>query len=415
MSSDLRRSVTARFLFPGIGAPLERGTVEIVDGVIAAVHDRQDAAAVDLGNVAIVPGLINVHTHLEFSDLSEPIPRGDSFAAWIRGVVAHRRDRAGAVVDVVRRGLEECVQHGTTIVGEVATDDDAAARCVTGGPGVVVFREVLGFGPGAVAGQLETARAFVSRSPAFSKSRASVKSRVSRTGLSPHAPYSVHPDVWPELVRIANENGAPVAAHVAETREELEFLNRGTGPLAEMLQEFGVWRAGVIVPGTRPMDSLRILAEANRGLVVHGNYLADDEQRFLAGCDRLSLVYCPRTHAYFGHERHPWREVMRRGGNVALGTDGRASNSDLSLWRELQFLRRRSAELSDIELLQLATLNGARALGFAETTGSLAPGNRADLAVVELREVGNLFHAGNRVVGTMIGGEWVSRPPMSGH
>src|SRR5262249_48639500 len=125
---------------------------------------------------------------------------------------------------------------------------------------------------------------------------------------------------------------------------------------------------------------------------------------------------CPRTHAYFGHAPHPWRLMLLRGINVALGTDSRASNPDLSLWNELLFLHDRFPDLPKGELLSLGTLAGARALGLDGETGSLTPGKRSDLAVVSLSigspgdAFGALFRAENRITAVMREGGWLIPP-----
>jgi cytosine/adenosine deaminase-related metal-dependent hydrolase len=397
--------LTARFIFPGDGPPIENGTVEITSGVVAAISARRDSSAHDLGNVAIIPGLVNAHTHLEFSDLTSPIAPPFPFADWIRGVVAHRRSRTANLTEIVQQGLDESLRAGATCVGEIATGDaslDAivAFRSAKGRarPHAVVFRELLGFAPQTVEPQLAVARSFLDSRPAGGRIR---------LGLSPHAPYSVHPELFTKLAALAAERNVPLAVHLAETREELELLDRGTGPLVEMLRAFGAWRNGVVADGTRPMDYLRLLAGAPRVAVIHGNYLADDESHFLAGHENFALVYCPRTHAYFRHERHPWRRVTEAGGTVAIGTDSRASNPDLSLWAELCCLRRLCPDVSDAELLRLGTANSAAALGMQEHSGSLKPGRSADIAVIELRGAG-LFDAANRVTRVMIGGEWAA-------
>lgn len=404
MDNPNRRSYTARFVFTGDGEPIGNGTIEIVGSRIAAVHNRFDPRAEKLGNAAIIPGLVNAHTHLEFSDLAEPISPARPFADWIRGLVSHRRARTTAAAAIIPIGLKEAAHSGTTSIGEIATDDDVEAWTIPNGPRVTVFRELLGFGPEQVEPQLQIARRFLDDS-------VDCPTRQRRAALSPHAPYSVHPELLRRCVALVREYDVPIAMHLAETREELQLLDTGDGALRDMLESFDVWRDGALIPGTKPIEYLRTLAEAPRALIVHGNYLDDVECKFLAGASNLSLVYCPRTHHYFGHEPHPWRKVKNAGGNVALGTDSRASNPDLSLWRELQFVREQCDDLTDAELLRLGTINGAIALGIDEETGSLKTGNAADLAVVQFDAADSntgLLSAGNFVIRTMIAGEWVA-------
>lgn len=420
-------SLRARWVFPVDAEPLENGTVEIEDGRITAVHASRDPRAVDLGNAAVIPGLVNAHTHLEFSDFDEPVaPASGGFTDWIRAVVGHRRERNTGPAETIQSGLAECAQSGTTLLGEIATEGWSPDNFSSASPGAVVFRELIGPLPEQRTEQLEIARRHLQvsesevRSPErkigdrdFPALRSPLSALDSLRGLSPHAPYSMHPDLFRDLVGLAEEHDAPLAMHLAETRAELELLEHGTGEFAEMLREFGVWRDEAIPRGNRPLDYLEPLSRLRHALVVHGNYLADDEIDLLARHPNLSLVYCPRTHAFFGHAEHPWRELLRRGGNVALGTDSRASNPDLSLWNELTFLRKRSPEIPPRTLLELGTIHGARALGLDAGTGSLTPGKAADLAVVQFDANGSgdphelLFDCSRRVSGTMRAGIWI--------
>lgn len=154
------------------------------------------------------------------------------------------------------------------------------------------------------------------------------------------------------------------------------------------------------------MDYLREFAGLTRGLVVHGNFLDAEEQKYLAEHENLSVVYCPRTHAYFGHAEHPWRSLLERGVRVAVGTDSRASNPDLSVWEELQFLRRKFPDVAGETLLRMGTKFGADALGLGDDCGTLEPGKRADFTFVKLAAetgfdpYGELFAAGSVPVRT---------------
>ena len=168
-----------------------------------------------------------------------------------------------------------------------------------------------------------------------------------RGGISPHAPYSVHPELVVGLIRRATAHRLPLAMHLAESREELELLAAGSGPFRSLLEELGAWDPSAFPHGTRPLEYLQLLAEAPRSLVIHGNYLEVDELEFLAmNPQRMSIVYCPRTHAYFEHARHPLPRLMALGASVALGTDSRASNPDLSLLAEMRFVAQRYPEIA---------------------------------------------------------------------
>ena len=205
-----------------------------------------------------------------------------------------------------------------------------------------------------------------------------------RAGISPHAPYSVHPELFAKLIAEAGNSDASVAFHLAESREELQLLHEGTGPFRELLTDLGAWDPSAIPGGTRPLDYLRRLADAPRSLIIHGNYLDEEEIALLAAhAETMSLIYCPRTHAYFGHDRYPMEKLLDAGASVALGTDSRASNPDLSVLAEIRHVARQGAvPLSTV--LRLGTMNGAKALGQDHETGSLSPGKIADFCIVAL-------------------------------
>ena len=151
-----------------------------------------------------------------------------------------------------------------------------------------------------------------------------------------------------------------------------------------MLQRFNAWDPQMISRETRPLDYLRPLSTVNRGLVIHGNYLDATEFDWLQNHPQVSVVYCPRTHAYFQHTPHPWRELLDRGVNVALGTDSRGSNPDLSLWREMLLLAMTFPDVDPALILAMGTRSGAVALGCESKAGTLEPGKPAELACVPL-------------------------------
>lgn len=388
MTVRLPAAYRAAWIFPVSSAPVRHGVIELdVAGQIVAIRSGSDRDAIDLGEVAVVPATVNAHAHLEFSDLAAPVGPPRPFPTWIRNVVAHRRARTEPVDALIRRGFDEVARTGTALVGEIATSDDARAYRDPG-PDAVVFRELIGPLPeswpavlaaaeGALDGTSGTLESDGIQSVGFLRGRIV-------PGLSTHAPYTVPQQLYERLVDLAARRHAPVAVHLAETAAELDLLATGTGELVDMMRSLGLWRADLHPPGRRPLDWLNALASAPRGLVVHGNFLADDELDFLAANENLSLAFCPRTHAYFGHPPHPFRRLLERGGRVALGTDGRSSNPDVDLWREAVFLRARHPGLPSDTILELATRRGSAALGAEDRHGSLAPGRAANFLAIRL-------------------------------
>lgn len=413
--------VKARWVFPVASPPIENGVIEIQNGQITAVHGRPDAGAIDLGPVALTPGLVNAHTHLEFSDLLQPVQPAIPFTAWIRSLVTIRRGRP-ATAALIQMGLDESARAGTATFGEIATQDWPDETYQHSPLSSIVFREILGLRYEQIEIQLDVARRWLDdASQKFDvdyeqEARGPVAPRLNnqRTagpgnqnnkssretmwpqlpvihgetvrGLSPHAPYSVHPELYRKLIDLAAERNAPIAIHLAETRAELELLKDGAGEFVQMLQQFGAWDDTAIPRDSRPLDYLQPLEKVSRALVIHGNYLDQTEMNWLRQQRHVSVVYCPRTHAFFGHTTHPWRTMLDQGIKVAIGTDSRGSNPDLSVWREMLLLRTLAPEVDPAVVLELGTLAGARALGLDARTGSIEVGKRAHLTLAKLPE-----------------------------
>jgi cytosine/adenosine deaminase-related metal-dependent hydrolase len=180
------------------------------------------------------------------------------------------------------------------------------------------------------------------------------------------------------LIKAAAQSTLPVAIHLAETAAERELLEDHSGPFVPFLQTLGVWDP--VGLANSPEHVLRLASGAGPTILAHGNFLATTAPV----PPSATLVYCPRTHAAFGHPPHPLRDWMDRGVRVALGTDGLASNPDLSMFNELRFLHADRPDLPGDLLLRLATINGAQALGWADECGSLESGKSSDFAVVPL-------------------------------
>jgi cytosine/adenosine deaminase-related metal-dependent hydrolase len=377
-------SLTARYVFPVAGPPLAGGCVTIRGEQIVAVDAHPTHAAIDLGDVAILPGLVNAHAHLEFSHHAVPLGRpGMPLPEWIRLIIASRRAADSDPVGSIARGLTESVQAGTTTLGDIATSGWTEQSLASARTDLTAFYESIGLQADRVDERLADAEQFVAQA---------IRAAGWRGALSPHAPYSVHPELVVGLMRLAAAHRLPVAMHLAESREELLLLADGEGPFRAMLEELGVWDPSVIPRGTRPLEYLHLLAAAPRALVIHGNYLAADELEFLAmNSERMSVVFCPRTHAYFGHERYPLDKLLALGAMVALGTDGRASNPDLSMLAEMRCVARQFPAIPPDVLLRLGTLAGAKALGCQNDAGSLETGKPANLAIVAIspQEVAN--------------------------
>lgn len=395
-------SLTARWIFPIDGPVLERGIVTVQGERIVAVEPhRTRSADLVLGNVAILPGFVNAHTHLDLTGLRGRVPPSTDFTRWLRSVVQHRRSlSAEQVREDTLAGVRESIAAGVTLVGDISGGGlnwnvlaDAPLRAV-------VFHELLGLPQPRAEAAYAAFLDWLNEHPATS---------TCRPGVSPHAPYSVRRTLFHESAHIAASHRLPLATHLAETTAELELLCHHRGEFVRFLESLGVWDPEGLVSG--PEEVLQLNADVPHALFAHGNFL--DPALPMVG----TVVFCPRTHAAFQHPPHPFRELLRRGVRVALGTDSLASNPDLSVLEEARFLHRLYPDMSGEVLLRLATLSGAEALGWAEETGSLAPGKSADLVVLPLpnREESDparlVLASELAVAAVMFRGNWIHGDP----
>jgi cytosine/adenosine deaminase-related metal-dependent hydrolase len=370
-SSQTRWTLTARWVFPVSGPPLAGGVVTLAGERIVSVEPRgRQAVDEDLGEVAILPGLVNAHTHLDLSGLRGRCPPSGDFTGWLRQVIAHRRGMTAEQSEAdVRAGLAESLQHGTTLLGDISAGGASWSILADAPLRSIVFYELLGLTKERAEQSLATARAWLKTHPANDRCR---------PGLSPHAPYSVRGDLFAQAAQLARSSKHPLAVHLAESREELELLHHRTGPFVPFLKALGVWDADGL--SSSPDSILHCCDQKIPTLFVHGNYL---EPSARIPC-HSTIIYCPRTHAAFGHAPHPFRPFLERGIRVAIGTDSLASNPDLSILAEIRHLHQHYPDVPGDVLLRMATLSGAEALGWADETGSLEAGKSADLVVVPL-------------------------------
>lgn len=369
--------LSARWLFPGEGPPLPEAEVEVREGRILEVRTGVRSARRSPSGTCLIPGLVNAHTHLEFSHLPAPLAPLRPFSGWIRSVVETRQHPRPPQEERLRAGAEESARTGTKLLGDIITSDPFEAPAAGSSvPRIIPFREVLGLRQAEVADRLRTAEQFLDRQAASGAESGGY-------GLSPHAPYSLHPDLFAGLCELAAGKNVPVMMHLAESPAELELLRRGDGELVKLFSQWGLWDPREQPAGRRPLDFLRALAPLPRVLLAHGTLLDEAERDFVAAHPGMSVIYCPRTHAAMQSGPHPWRDLLRRGVRVALGTDSRATNPDLSLWEELRFLHSRHPDLPASDLLALGTVAGADALGQPDA-GRITPGARAELLLVQL-------------------------------
>jgi len=377
------KAYRAAFVCPIDRPPIENGWVAVDAGRIAAVGDALSfhctgADVIDLGRVAVMPGLVNAHTHLELSWMRDRVPPASTFTDWVKTLFAIRGRPDGGMSDeqvaAIAEAITELQSTGTVAVGDISNSLKSVEPLRRANVDGVVFHELLGFKErdGAL---LETTRAM----------RAAATDAGARVSLAPHAPYSTSLELFGAIRAAVTGSPCPLTSvHLGESPEETELLEKGTGPWRGMLEMIGAWREDWTIPGCDPVSYLdRHGLIDEQTLVVHGVQFGD------AALERLraigaTVVTCPRSNQWVGVGYPPIERFYQSGVKVAVGTDSLASVEDLNVFSELKTMRWLAPAVPASRMLESATLAGAQALGLGGELGSLTPGKRAEMIAVDL-------------------------------
>jgi cytosine/adenosine deaminase-related metal-dependent hydrolase len=381
--------VRAAWVVPISRAPIRDGWVAIKYGRISAVGGPGEAPptpARDLGNVALMPALVNAHTHLELSWLRGRVPPANTFVEWIKQLFLTRGGRRERpedrnVTDAARAAAQEMRESGTAAVGDISNSLASVEPIRASGLRGLVFHELLGF-------NLPHGRSVVDTRP-LRETASALGGDAVRVSVAPHAPYSVSPEMFRAIRDEVNGSPVPITSvHVGESDSEVEFLRDGSGPWPGILKWVGSERDDWSPPCVGPVEYLDSLGMLDaRTLVVHGVQLTDEALMKLAtiGC---TLVTCPRSNQWVGVGVPPIERFYASGVHVAIGTDSLASVDDLNLFAELKTMRWIAPSVPARDLLESATRIGAQALGLGDELGTIEVGKRAELIAVDLAPAG---------------------------
>jgi 5-methylthioadenosine/S-adenosylhomocysteine deaminase len=363
--------ISAEWVLPVDGAPIENGVVRIDEGRIVEVGEGR--AERHYPDAAILPGFVNAHSHLEYSHYAG-FADGEAFGPWIHAHITRKGRLAfDEMLALARAGAVESLASGVTTCADYSFSGAAGVAAAETGLRAIVFLEVFGGDAEDAERQFTEKRARVAESPLVT------------IGISPHAPYSCSLDVFRYCLGL----GIPVGTHLAESANETEWLLHGAGPLRAL--------ESVYPPpsGLRPVATLEPVLGPDL-LCAHCVELEEHEITLLAERG-VRVAHCPRSNALLGCGIAPLAGLRAAGVTVGLGTDSPASTPSFDMFDELRTAvyaararERDAGALSASAALRLATADAARALRIDGEVGTLAPGKRADVTVVSL--AGSPYH-----------------------
>ena len=342
------------------GAPLENHWINITDGSVESLSATPAYTSSQHISV-LLPAAVNAHTHLELSQLTAPLDvPSRSMSDWVAALVTFRRSAEYSAEQGIQQALQrpEFAESTIAVADIVPPCGDTVAGSLPSSVRHLPFTELIAWRRELVPHTLPHS-----------------------FGLSPHAPHTV----CPALLEKAIDQQIPIAMHLAETLEELQLLRHHTGSLLEMMRRADAdYDPKSVLLGKRPMDYLQLLSTAPNVLIIHGNYLDDEELRFLAAHrETMSVVYCPRSHAYFRHSAYPLQKMLDYGVRVLLGTDSLASAPDLSLVAEMRFVLKQHPTVLPEVVYRMGTWDGASALHLLpDGFGTIQSGSPARFAIL---------------------------------
>ena len=375
----------ARWILPIDAPPIDGGEVVVENGVIQAVRPRRTLAneCRDFGEAALLPGLVNAHSHLEYTALRgflEDIP----FFPWIRALTAAKASLgAEDWLWSARLGALECLRGGITTLAD-NTDAGVTMRVLSeSGLRGIVFQELFG-----IDDREPVEPIIAALREKIDAHRRLVSARVG-VGVSPHALYTIRPALFAAIDAYVRAEALPTSIHIAESPAESQLTERGEGAFAEMYGRRGItWNYPKMTPTEYAYSQSALSPQT---LAVHCVHQTVEDSALLAASG-AAVIHCPKSNAKLGAGVAPLARWLRMDNlRIGLGTDSAVSNNALDLWEEMRFaLLMQRATQEDVEavtasqVLRLATLGGAEAMGLDGQIGSLTPGKQADMIAVRL-------------------------------
>jgi cytosine/adenosine deaminase-related metal-dependent hydrolase len=374
-------TITAEWIFPVTAPALHDHAIEIQNGIIQNIRPISANEECIPGS-CIIPGLINAHTHLAYTALRNLFD-DLSFFPWIRKLteVKYEKLTEDDVATSTRLGIAECIRGGVTTVADLC-DFEVALRELSASPLRGTFYwEVFG------VEKQQAAESWNKIQQYFPKLVSMYSSPRLQIGISPHACFTVRPELYQQIGTWAIANNVPVSFHAAESREEEQFIAQRTGPIQDFLQKRAAdWK----ILGKTSITHLR-----ETGIFETKPLLAHVVQANHSDLDviksyGIAVAHCPKSNAKFAHGIAPVSSMLDRGIRVCIGTDSAASNNSLDMFEEARFafLQQRAREgkpvLTEQQILEMITIRGAEALRMDKIVGSIESGKNADFAILNI-------------------------------
>lgn len=374
------RKISAHYIINPGERPIRNGILEIADdGTILNLRSGDQIREEDnleFYSGVIIPGLVNVHCHLELSHLKNQINQNLGISRFIEQVV-EKRSNQNPDNTLMQNLLFKMHQAGTQALGDIANTNNSLKAKLGSPVEVHTFVEIFGLDP--------------DKSELIWTKGTKLLQEFQQAGLSasltPHAPYSVSLPLWKKFDKQAVDPNYTLSLHNQESKDEHEFIRSHSGALAKRFINMGI--ATEHFPGpakSSPYWYHNLLPDFTKLLLIHNTFTTKEDIELLINQYPEKEIYfglCPASNMFI-EDKLPHKLIENRKGlSLCIGTDSLASNNQLSVWEEIKTLARFYPDISLEELILMATINGARALGLEKMIGSFEPGKKPGVVLLE--------------------------------
>lgn len=337
------------------------------------IHESAAGGEVQEFNGLVMPGFVNTHCHLELSHMAGVVPEHTGLPAFLTSVMEKRgRQDETAQAFAMQQADAAMWAGGIAAVGDICNSAASLSQKQASRLYYHSFVECMGFVPAFAQSRIDYSLNILEQ---FKAARLA-------SSIVPHAPYSVSDTLFSLLAAVPDNT--PVSIHNQESEAENSLYQNKTGDFLKFFQHFKMDISGFTPSGTNSLPAWLPWFKHLPLLLVHNTFTTEADIAFAqAQANRTFWCLCPQANLYI-ENRLPDVDMLRRNGcTITLGTDSLASNHELSIWQEIQTLQKHFPAIALEEMLQWATLNGARALGIADTFGSFEKGKQPGVVIIE--------------------------------
>lgn len=376
------RYITADYVFPVSRPPIKNGVVSIdsegrILDVTSTVLEKQSNDQIEKYNGILCPGFVNTHCHLELSHMKGTIPQNTGLAGFIRNFIAARKTFTAQLIEQgIAAGEKEMIENGIVAVGDICNNSDTFKHKANKNLKYYNFIEGFDFFPENTETEIKRIEFVIAELEKIIPDSA--------YSIVPHAPYSVSEKFFKSLSILNGVERRLLSMHNQESAEENKMFREKKGKLIKFFSSLGMDFSNWNASGKSSLQTILPYFPKEKNVVLVHNTFTDSEDIKFAESFSKNIYWttCPNANLYIECHLPDYNLFNKAGAKITIGTDSLASNHSLSILNEIKTISSYFPEIKLEILLQWATLNGAKALGFQDELGSFEPGKKPGVLLI---------------------------------